>query len=69
MFCMRWIPLPAAVVTWLLTALPVLAQNASKAQPPKSAMAKPWASVVAAFFLMLLIAIVSFLSAKRGHQD
>jgi ABC-type transport system involved in cytochrome c biogenesis permease subunit len=66
---MKWIPIPTAVLTFLLTAGPVLAQNASKAPTPKDAMSKPWASIVVAFFLMILIAVPSFLNAKRGHQD
>lgn len=58
-----------AVLTLLLSVAPVLAQNASKAPAPKDWMAQPWASIVVAFFLMLLIAVPSFLSSKRGHQD
>ncbi len=66
---MRWIPLPTAVVTLLLTALPVLAQDATKAPSPKQLMAQPWVTILAAFFLAMLIAIGSFMSSKRGHQD
>jgi len=66
---MRWIPLSAAVLTLLLTALPVLAQEASKAPSPKTTMAQPWFSIVVAFFLMMMIAVGSFMSSKRGHQD
>jgi hypothetical protein len=66
---MKWIPIPAAVLTLLLSVAPVLAQNATKAPAPKEAMGKPWASIVVAFFMMVLIAVPSFLSAKRGHQD
>jgi hypothetical protein len=66
---MKWIPLPTAVITFLMTALPVLAQNASKAPAPKSTMAKPWASVVVAVILVLLVMLPSFLGSKRGHQD
>ncbi len=69
MLCMKWIPIPAAVLAFLLSVAPVLAQSASKAPAPKDAISKPWASIVVAFFLMLLIAVPSFLSAKRGHQD
>ena len=69
MFHMKYMPRIACLFTFLLTAGPVLAQNASKATAPKETMAQPWASIVAAFFLMLLIAVPSFLSAKRGHQD
>jgi len=66
---MRWIPLPTAVLTLLLTALPALAQDATKAPSPKQTMAQPWASIVVAFFLIMMIAIGSFMSSKRGHQD
>ena len=66
---MKWIPLPTAVITCLLIALPALAQNASKAPAPKSTMGKPWASVVAAIVLILLVMLPSFLNSKRGHQD
>ncbi len=66
---MKWIPLPTAVLTFLLSAAPVLAQNASKAPSPKSVMAQPWFSVVVAFFLMVLVGVGSFLSSKRSHQD
>lgn len=69
MFRMKYMPRIAWLVTLLLTVGPVLAQNASKAPAPKETMAQPWASIVAAFFLMILIAVPSFLSAKRGHQD
>ncbi len=69
MLCMKWIPIPAAVITFLLSVGPVLAQNATKAPAPKESMAKPWASIVVAFLLMILVAVGSFLSAKRGHQD
>jgi hypothetical protein len=58
-----------AVLTFLLTSLPVLAQNASKAPAPKQVMAKPWATIVLTFFLLVFIAVASFLSAKRGGQD
>ncbi len=66
---MRWMHLPTTVLTLLLTALPVLAQEATKAPSPKTTMAQPWASIVAAFFLMMMIAVGSFMSSKRGHQD
>ncbi len=69
MYGMRYMPRIACLFTFLLAAGPMLAQNASKAPAPKEAMAQPWASIVAAFFLMILIAVPSFLSAKRGHQD
>lgn len=69
MLRMKWIPIPAVVLTFLLSVAPVLAQNASKAPAPKDAVSQPWASIVVAFFLMILIAVPSFLSAKRGHQD
>lgn len=69
MFRMKYLPRIACLFTFLLTAGPVLAQNASKAPAPKATMAQPWASIVAAFFLMILISVPSFLSAKRGHQD
>jgi len=32
-------------------------------------MAKPWFSIVVAFFLMILVGIGSFMSSKRSHQD
>jgi len=66
---MKWTHLPTAVIACLLTSLPVLAQNATKAPVPKSTLAKPWACVVAAFFLILLVALPSFLGSKRGHLD
>lgn len=69
MFGMKYMPRIAGLFTFLLTAGPVLAQNATKATASQDAMAQPWASIVAAFFLMILIAVPSFLSAKRGHQD
>jgi hypothetical protein len=53
----------------LLTATPVLAQTATKAPAPKQVLAQPWASVVVTFFLLVLIAVGSFLSSKRSHQD
>lgn len=70
---MRWIPIPAALLTFCLSALPVLAQITDpqyrKAPAPKEAMAKPWASLVLIFLLAVLIAVPSFMSSKRGHQD
>ena len=69
MLCMKWIPIPAALLTFLLSAGPVLAQNAPKAPAPKETFAKPWASIVVACLMMLLVAVPSFLSSKRGHQD
>ncbi len=66
---MKWIPLPAALLTFLLSAGPVLAQEATKAPAPKESMAKPWASIVVAVLMMLLVVVPSFLNAKRGHQD
>jgi hypothetical protein len=66
---MRWIPLPTTVIVFLMTALPVLAQDASKAPAPKSTMGKPWASVVVAITLVLLVMLPSFIGSKRGHQD
>jgi len=66
---MKWIPTTTAVIVSLMTALPVLAQNASKAPLPKSTLGKPWATVVASIFLILVVMLPSFLNAKRGHQD
>ncbi|MEZ6193091.1 MAG: hypothetical protein R3C45_17605 [Phycisphaerales bacterium] len=66
-------PRIACLLTFLLTAGPVLAQVSdpqfSPAKQSQATLAQPWASIVAAFFLMVLIAVPSFLSAKRGHQD
>lgn len=63
---MRWIPLPTAVVTFLLTSLPVLAQDASS---NNKQVVQPWVTILVAFFILLFIAVASFLSSKRGHQD
>lgn len=63
---MRWIPLPTAVVTFLLASLPVLAQDAS---PNNKQVVQPWVTILVAFFILLFIAFASFLSSKRGHQD
>lgn len=61
--------MPAAVLMFLFSVTPVLAQNASKASAPTDTMSQPWASIVVAFFLILMIAVGSFMSSKRGHQD
>ncbi len=66
---MRWIPLPTAVLTLLLTALPVLAQDATKATASKQLMAQPWVAILVTFFLIMLIAVGSLMSSKRSHQD
>ncbi len=58
-----------AVLMFLMSAAPVLAQNASKAPAPKGAMSQPWFYIVVAFFLMTLVDVGSFLSPKRNHQD
>ncbi len=53
----------------LLSALPAMAQNATKAPAPKDTVLQPWALIMITFFSVLLIAVPSFLSSKRGHQD
>ncbi len=55
-----------AVVTFLLTSLPVLAQDASS---NNKQVVQPWVTILVAFFILLFIAVASFLSSKRGHQD
>lgn len=66
---MKWTTLPAALTTFLLSVGPVLAQNAPKAPAMKSTAAQPWASIVVAVLMILLVMVPSFLSSKRGHQD
>jgi len=62
-------PLLTAMLTFLLSAAPVLAQNATKAPAPKAMMSKPWFLILVAFFLMALVDVGSFLSPKRNNQD
>ncbi len=66
---MRWIPLPTVVLTLLMSAIPVLAQTATKAPSTKSISSQPWAVVLASFFLLILVGVGSFMSSKRSHQD
>jgi hypothetical protein len=61
--------MPAAALSLLMSSLPVLAQEVSKAPTPKNIMSQPWAVVVVSFFLVVLIGVGSFLSSKRSHQD
>lgn len=66
---MRLTTLLTTVLTLMLSAMPVLAQETTKAPTAKSVFSQPWATIVVSFFLMVLIGVGSFLSSKRSHQD
>lgn len=60
-------PMLARLVMLALLLLPSLAASAQPVSDAKEEQA--WLGLVAAIVLALIVAIVSFMSPRRGHQD
>lgn len=57
----RWF---VALTLAMLTAVPAFAQEIGRA--PEKSM---WQADILAIFFLVCVAVVSFMSSKRGHQD